>query len=345
MKSTSSSQHHLEPSSYLYQSSLVPTPSFLGRIPLRGRRRDNLAVYFVPFFGKGATMRNLMLGILVVLLGVGVAGAEDWEDVTDPYKVFEAGYIQVVGKSELGQSNYAALRAAEVVAERGILEVLQGINIYGHTTVRDGMLASDEIQSVVKGYMHGAVKCGQEYYPGQRYAKVCMRLYLHGKGAMYDKVFPLFKDKGLKPETKQNFEPSASLVREATLTTTAEQYPKTPPADAKHHDGVIVDVQSYPFKPAVINRILTDKDEVVFEPSTVESQVLIQRGCGGFTKDVNKAKAMLKNWGSTSPMTVKSSGLDKSTDVKISSGDAAQIYLENKQGNMLAQGRVVFLLK
>ncbi|HIJ20106.1 MAG TPA: hypothetical protein HPP58_03570, partial [Deltaproteobacteria bacterium] len=61
-------------------------------------------------------MRKILLlvsfiaGLFFLVAG---AWAEDvWESVKDPVKVFEEGYIQVIGISEEGQSRYAALRAA-----------------------------------------------------------------------------------------------------------------------------------------------------------------------------------------------------------------------------------------
>ena len=296
-------------------------------------------------------MRNVFRAVLILLLSVYAVQAADWEDVTDPYKVFEAGYIQAVGVSETGQSSFAALRSAEVVAKRKILEVLQGITLHGQTTVRDGMLKSDEIQTVVKGVLQGAVQCGEQYNPAQRYAKVCVKLYLNGKGALYDKVYPMLKEKNLVPQEGTGFVPSKLLVTSpaSTASGSAERpaSSSSPPKNGndKRYDGLIVDVQDYSFKPAVINRIVTDKEEVLFEPGKIASQVLIERGAGGFTKDMNKAKALLQNWGSTSPMIIKSRGLVKATDVKVSADDAERIYVQDEKANILAQARVVYLLK
>ncbi|MBW2353733.1 MAG: hypothetical protein JRF51_10980, partial [Deltaproteobacteria bacterium] len=83
-----------------------------------------------------------MFGFTAIFLGVlflsGSAWAGDeWESITAPVKVFEEGYIQVTGTSEEGQSRYRAMRAATVVAQRDLLEVLEGIRLYGQTTVKD----------------------------------------------------------------------------------------------------------------------------------------------------------------------------------------------------------------
>ena len=111
------------------------------------------------------------------------------------------------------------------------------------------------------------------------------------------------------------------------------------------YDGIIIDVRDFQFKPALVNTILTEKDEIVFDPSKILSSILVERGCGGFTTDPNKAKALLASWGSKKPMMLKGVGVVKMTNAKISGDDAAAIYVHDKKSNLLAQAKVVFLLK
>lgn len=292
-------------------------------------------------------MKRLSIILVILLLQCDLVWAEDWPNVTDPFKVFEAGYIQVVGKSASGQKEYGATRSAKTLAERDILEVLEGITIYGQTKVRDAMLASDEIQATVKGFLRGAVECGSEFFSSQGYAKVCMRLYLRGKDGLYDKVLPTIEENGVKPASMPVFDPSPRLIHQAASGSTPVVVDDSgvPVAKTRSYDGIIVDVKDYQFKPAVVNRILTDKQEVVFEPARVISQVLIERGCGGFTTDMKKARALLESWGSKSPMMVKSKQVINLTDVEVSPEDAAVIYVQDEKNNILAQARVVFVLK
>jgi hypothetical protein len=292
-----------------------------------------------------------------------------WETVKDPVKVFEEGYIQVVGASEEGQSRYRAVRAAEVVAQRKLLEILQGINLYGVTTVKDGMLHSDAVATTVEGFLRGAVQCGDTYYPDKGYAEVCMRLNIRGKGGLYDVILPIMKDKQIWPEQKPAYKPALipkavdtkapgekdatpiPLPKPASDAAKAPEAPAPPPEVAKPseltkvHDGLILDVREFQFRPALVNRIITDKDEIVFDPSKVVSNVLVERGCGGFTTDAGKAKALLQSWGCSNPMELKVKSVVKLTDAQVGTDDAAAIYVHDQKSNMLAQAKVVFLLK
>ena len=326
-----------------------------------------------------------MFGVVAVLFGVlllfGSAwAADEWESVTSPVKVFEEGYIQVTGASEEGQSRYRAMRAATVVAQRDLLEVLEGIRLHGQTTVKDGMLQSDEIRTTITGFLQGAVKCGEKFYRDRGYAEVCMRLYIRGKGGLYDVILPLIKENKLKPLEAPYYKPklipkvlpeTGGPVKRPEATTLPEVKEKAPlpkppvkpeekVAVAKPepkpevappskiaivYDGIIIDVRDFQFKPALVNTIVTEKDEIVFDPSKILSDILVERGCGGFTTDPGKAKALLESWGSKKPMMLKGVGVVKMTNAKISVDDAAAIYVHDKKSHLLAEARVVFLLK
>jgi len=298
-------------------------------------------------------MRKILsVSIILMCLMCIYVFAQNWQSVTDPVKVFNKGYIQVIGTSEEGQTRYRAIRAATVVAQRDLLEILQGLNIYGTTTIRDGMLQSDTIRTTVRGFLKGAVKCGEKYYPERGYAEVCLRVYIKGKGGLYDIILPLMKDENILPPPAPVYKPK--LIPEIMEKPQANETPQmqkfsteiTKLSELIHpYDGLIIDVRDYTFRPALINRILTEKGEIIFDPSKIVSSVLVERGCGGFTNNLDKAKALLKIWGSNNPMFIKAVGVVKFTDVKVSEDDAATIFIHNQKTQFLNQAKVVFLLK
>lgn len=315
------------------------------------------------------------LAALVMAAGAWAQG--EWKSVTEANQVFEEGYIQVTGISEEGQKRFAAIRAATVVAQRDILEILEGLRLHGETLVKDGMLQSDQIRTTVEGFVRGAMKCGERYNESKGYAEVCMRVNIRGKGSLYEVILPLIQDRTIMPPQSTYFKPNL-IPKAVTETTPApsqevaapppvapprppvvvqeapkpESVPVPPkpevakPSEIKVvFDGLIVDVREYPFKPALVNTVMTENDDVVFDPSKILSSVLVERGCGGFTTDPNKAKALLESWGSKNPMTVSGVGVLKMTNAKITPDDAAAVYVHDKQSSLLANARVVFLLK
>ncbi len=310
------------------------------------------------------TFGTIVVFLNVFALTAGAWAEQGWQTINSPVKIFEEGYIQVVGASEEGQTRYRAMRAATVVAQRDLLEVLEGLRLYGQTTVRDGMLQSDQIRTSVDGLLRGATKCGEKFYGSKGYAEVCMRLHIRGKGGLYDIILPLMKANNLMPKPGPYYKPklipkvispSPPPKETPVVETKPEQKvaskPEVKPEVARpselktFYDGIIVDVRAFQFRPALVNTIVTEKDEIVFDPSKILSSVLVERGCGGFTTDPNKAKALLSSWGSKSPMTLKGISVVKSTNAKISADDAAAIYVHDKKSNILAEAKVVFLLK
>ena len=103
----------------------------------------------------------MIMGLCLVLSSAGWA-QENWQTITDSDTAFQEGYVQVVGESEAGQSRYKAKRAAQVVAQRDLLEALQGLTLTGSTSVADGMLESDQIKTRVQGFLKGANKMRRE---------------------------------------------------------------------------------------------------------------------------------------------------------------------------------------
>lgn len=314
-----------------------------------------------------------LLAFLAMFVFVPGAWAE-WKSITDPVQIFEEGYIQVVGVSEEGQSRYKAMRAATVVAQRDLLEIMEGLRLAGQTTVKDGMLQSDDIRTSITGFLRGAVKCGEKYHNDRQYAEVCMKLHIRGKGGLYDVILPLIKEKKIQRVTPElptdYYKPQlipkvvgAEVVAETvqkkipeiggkpaavteTVTETVAVVKEVPPVvPAVVFDGLIVDVRDFKFRPALVNTVVTDGEKVVFDPSKILSSVLVERGCGGFTTDPGKAKALLQSWGSTKPLIIKGVGVVKMTNAKVSPDDAATIYLSDQKSNLLAQAKVVFLLK
>ena len=170
-----------------------------------------------------------VLGALAMAAGAWAQG--EWKSVTEPNQVFEEGYIQVTGISEEGQKRFAAVRAATVVAQRDLLEILEGLRLYGETHVRDGMLQSDQIRTTVEGFVRGAMKCGERYNDVKGYAEVCMRVNIRGKGSLYEVILPLIQDKTIMPPETTYYKPKLipKAITEAVPAPTQTEVVTPPP--------------------------------------------------------------------------------------------------------------------
>lgn len=294
-----------------------------------------------------------LLGCCMVLCsGFSAYSQDDWQVVNTPMQVFEEGYIQVIGSSEANQSRYNAIRAATVVAQRDIMEILQGISINGDTTIQDGMLQSDTIRTNVQGFLRGALKCGERYNAAAGYADVCLRLNIRGKGSAYEVLLPVLQEQGVFKFPEQRFTPPSLTIvpQQDTPAAPADaSQPAPPPEPAKAEpatvmNGLIIDLAGKNFKPALANRIITTNDKVIFDPATVVPSILAERGCGGFTNKIAKAKGLLASWGADKPMIISAAEVKGSTDAVISGDDASAVFYHDQNSSFLSQSKVVFVI-
>lgn len=232
------------------------------------------------------------------------------------------------------QRELGAKRAAVVVAQRAVVEYINGFALVGDTLVKDGMQQYDTIRSAVAGTVRGVQVVVQDYSKEKDTAIAIVKLGMHGpKGfasAIYEKMY---KD----PEVKKS-------LTEVDGKQAAKYKHKVEPVPEKY-DGLIIDATEENFRPALINRIFTSKNELLYDPSKVSQKVLVEQGCGEYTNSVDKARAALESRGIKHPLIVKASGTLSAADLLVSDEDAVTIFSANQSGNFLASAKVAFVLK
>jgi hypothetical protein len=284
-------------------------------------------------------MRRLFLLPLFVLLFAVSAFAQSRSNdlpqtVTEPGKAFVNGSLVVKGEGaapsdkslSAAQKRILALRAAKVVALREASEIIDGVTISGDTAVSNAAAESDIVRSTVEGIIKGAQVVKEVYDPVSEMGVVFVNIPLTGpNGALallLPKVIPV-----MPPTIAQAYEPPAGL------------------AAAKDHDGLIIDARAVDFSPALINRVLTANNEVLYDPSRLPSEVITKNGAALYTNDIDKAKELLGKRGSSNPLVVTASGVVNSTDIQIGPDDAGAVFSSNQATNFLSDARVVFVLK
>lgn len=277
-------------------------------------------------------MKRILLTTLFVLALATVAVAQTPRQVNTQTAIFEAGYVQVRGLSAPNQDEFSAITAATADAQVRLLRIIQRINIAQNVTVEKGMTLSNTVQTSINGSLSGAYVLHEYYDAANGAAKVWMRLNLKGQGSVYQKMAPVIQQmpQELNIPKLPEFRPQP-----------AAPAPKPEPVV---YDGLIVLVEGTGFKPALANRIITESQDVLFEPSKVSPQMLIERGCGGYTTTQDKAKALLATWGAKQPMVVKCTKVMKGTEAVVSVKDATMIFEQNQKTNILPQAKVVFVL-
>ena len=106
----------------------------------------------------------MLIKLILSILIVGSVYAKDVIEQSDYCSInWSKGIISCQGESAEGQKKFKAKRSAVVVAQRNLLELIKGVRIDSVTTVKDGMLQSDVINSSVSGMIKGAQIVSNKY--------------------------------------------------------------------------------------------------------------------------------------------------------------------------------------
>ena len=267
-------------------------------------------------------MKNIIIAI-VVAFGIQVSADSFQESAIK-------GYFEAEGYSAPGQSRFAAMISAKVDAQRRLLEIIKGAKVTSATSIENGVLKSDVMISKVKGIVRGARMTGREY--DRKSGTAMIRLAIGYK----DFLNKAMKNKEFKDafyETAKVKAPVFKAVKEDVVHTSVV------------YDGLIVDATQTDMEPAYINRVYAD-GEIVYDPTKVPQQVVIERGLASYTINLNKAKAILETYGVKHPLIVKATRTTKlKSDVLIDERDATSIVSNNNKSGFLESAKIVFILK
>ncbi|MBI5235460.1 MAG: LPP20 family lipoprotein [Deltaproteobacteria bacterium] len=273
-----------------------------------------------------------MFLFLAAFASASTAFAENMQEIRDTKQALMAGKLVVKGEATadqtlpVGQRKLMAMRGAKVIALREIAEVIDGVVVSGESTVANMSAQSDIVRSSVQGLVKGAQIVKEDYDQLSGIATVWVAVSMRG----VDGLLPSLLPQAIQAlPTAPSYQPTPEQARVAVV----------------NYDGLILDVREQAFRPALINRVLSQSGDVVYDPAKVAQNILVERGAAEYTNDVGKAKALLSERGSTNPVVIKASGLVKSTDVQIGKDDATAIYASNQAKNFLEGAKVVFVLK
>ena len=228
------------------------------------------------------------------------------------------------------QREQMAKRAAVVIAQRSLVEYLEGFALVGDTLVKDGMGQYDVVRSAVSGFVKGSQVVFQEYSKEKDTAIAIIKLGLHGPKGFASSIYERMSSDPKLKEALQTDKPDF----------------KAPPAKLdESYDGLIIDASEQNFRPALMNRIFATKGDVLYDPAKISQKVLVEQGCGEYTNSVDKAKAALETRGVKNPLIVKASGATTVADLQVTDDDAVTIYSANQKGKFFSSAKVAFVLK
>ena len=187
------------------------------------------------------------------------------------------------------QKRLTAITAAKTVAQRRLVELLEGVSVVSETRIRDHQRTSEVIRTAVNGFVRGARVVVEDWNEKDESALVILSIGLSGpKGFAALMYSNILNEAGVSKELQR---PVYALSGAAPV--------------IEAYDGLIIDARDVSFRPALINRIFTAKGEVLYDPSKISQKILVEQGCGEYTTSVDKARAALGKRGGRHPTAVE----------------------------------------
>jgi len=296
----------------------------------------------------------VIAGILLLFTGAGFCqdkiSMNDWVNKVNQGSVnWSAGYIEAVGIGAppdrlIGKAaaRPAAIRAATVVAQRNLLEIIQGVQVDSATTVRDSMVESDVINTQVKGLVKGAQMVGKPEYMSDGTVEVTLRMPLYGELAKII-MEPAMAKPPAPPEPAPVAPAPVVTAPVAPAPVVTAPVAPTPVASAVY-TGMVVDARGIQARPAMSPRVFDEDGKEVYGSANVDREYAVQQGMSGYARDLNAAQSNQRV--TANPVTVKalrSSGAGKS-DLIISNADAQQIRDSAENMTFMKKCRVMVVL-
>ena len=198
-------------------------------------------------------------------------------------------------------------KAAEVDAERKLLELILNINVDGNKILKQTLNTSNQIGGVVKN----AVRCSAKYFKDGT-AEVLLAAPFDGMAS--------------ESAVAVKNEPSGMTVLEG------------------HESGLIIDASGLGFKPALVPKLMDSKGRELYGLNMVSTPYVRQYGVVGYRPSLDEAKADQRV--GNDPIIVQADSIaENASHLVLAAKDANKIGQINHMTGPLAQGRVIIITK
>jgi len=240
-------------------------------------------------------------------------GEIDWSK--EMIKSVGFGAVNLKAKSP-GQARLLCIRAAQVVAQRNLLEVVKGVNISSETTVENFVAESDVIKTKVSGVLRGAQQLDDPTYREDGTCEVTYGMRITGE--LRDILLP-----------QGNFGGNQA---------------KIPAGPQKKYSGLIIDATGQYAVPAMAPKVLDEDGNEVYGSTYVTREYAVKYGIAGYAKSVDQAKKDARVMPDALVLkAIKATGA-KAADLVISNSDAAKFKDTSIDWGFLKECKVIIVL-
>jgi len=198
-------------------------------------------------------------------------------------------------------------KAAEVDAQRKLLELILQINVDGNKILKNTLNTSEQIEGVVKN----AIRCSAKYFKDGS-AEVVLAAPIDGMAS--------------KSAVPGEIGSSGMTVAES------------------HVSGLIIDASDLDFKPALTPKLLAPDGRELYGRNMVSTAYARQYGVVGYRSSLEKAKSDKRT--GNNPIIVQAGSIaENPSSLVLAAKDANKIAQLNNMAGPLCQGRVIIITK
>ncbi len=250
------------------------------------------------------------------------------------------------------QKRYSAYVAAQIVAKKNLLQMVQGINITSTSTVKAGMLENEVINTQISGKVKQVQEVGKPREMNDGSVWVTMKMYLR------DIMSVLINNRQFESGRQASSSNLGFIQQSAPLTKTEKTPQTTDQSDSEVqsssgsqyggdentiYSGLIIDARKTGIVPAMSPKIYTPEGKEIYGSTAVDRDFVLSQGIVGYVKDLDKARDNDRVKGN--PLMIKGSlSPGKSSDLTISSEDAELLMKLDATQTFLREARVIIIL-
>ena len=223
------------------------------------------------------------------------------------------------------QRTYSAQVAAEQVAMRNLLRLIETTHLDSETTVQDGMLESDRIRTKIKGKIRHVQMVGAPRYMSDGSVNVIMKMQ------MREVVKVLAEGPGIKAfSAPQEIQTPQALGSASTASGV--------------FTGLLIDARGTEISPALSPKVLNQDGDVIYGFADVDRQFSLEQGMMGYLKDPQAARTNERIKGRPFEIKALHSSGKNNADLVISNADGVRLRQMNREQSFLREARVMVVL-
>ncbi|MBT3716042.1 MAG: hypothetical protein HOG45_05725 [Deltaproteobacteria bacterium] len=228
----------------------------------------------------------------------------------------------------IAQRNYSAVVAAEQVAMRNLLRLVETTQLDSETTVLDGMLSSDSIRTRISGKLRQVQVVGAPRYMSDGSVNITMKMQ------MGEVIEVLASDPGIAAfSVPYEIKGQQASGNSANSTSAAGVF-----------TGLLIDARGTEISPALSPKVLNEDGDVIYGYADVDRQFSLDQGMMGYLKDPQSARSNDRIKGRPFEIKALRSSGKNNADLVISNADGIRLRQMNREQAFLREARVMVIL-